>query len=91
MISYAQRREDHRIWELLKEKETGFYLDIGCSDWKQDSVSYFFYDGRFVVFCEFLGRYGFGLGKYPRSFLYFGACSEVLGIGFNDVWFQCCV
>ena len=26
------------------KKKRGFYIDIGCSDWKEDSISYFFYE-----------------------------------------------
>ena len=51
MRSYAQNGEDLNIWNILNAKQSGFYIDIGCSDWQAGSVSYFFYERGWMGLC----------------------------------------
>jgi FkbM family methyltransferase len=43
-ISYAQYSEDVVLWRALRDLETGFYVDVGAGDPKEDSVTYAFYE-----------------------------------------------
>jgi hypothetical protein len=43
-ISYAQNFGDVLLWRALKHVENGFYIDVGASDPKEDSVIKAFYD-----------------------------------------------
>jgi FkbM family methyltransferase len=43
-ISYAQNSEDVVLWRALRDVETGFYVDVGAGDPKEDSVTYAFYE-----------------------------------------------
>lgn len=43
-ISYAQRGEDRRLWDLIGEKSDGHYIDVGAWHPETDSVSKSFYD-----------------------------------------------
>ncbi|MCF4995532.1 FkbM family methyltransferase [Pseudomonas syringae] len=43
-ISYAQNFEDIRLWRILKQFESGFYIDVGANDPTHDSVTKAFYD-----------------------------------------------
>jgi hypothetical protein len=43
-ISYAQNSEDVVLWRALRDLETGFYVDVGAGDPKEDSVTYAFYE-----------------------------------------------
>jgi len=43
MISYAQNFEDVILERIFKDKESGFYVDIGACHPVYDSVTYHFY------------------------------------------------
>jgi FkbM family methyltransferase len=43
-ISYAQNFEYVLLWRVLKHVENRFYIDVGASDPKEDSVTKAFYD-----------------------------------------------
>jgi FkbM family methyltransferase len=43
-ISYAQNYEDVMLWRALKDVQHGFYIDVGASDPRLDSVTRAFYD-----------------------------------------------
>ncbi len=44
LTSHAQNFEDVILWRVLKNVETGFYIDIGAQDPVTDSVSLAFYE-----------------------------------------------
>ena len=43
-ISYAQSGEDVLLYKFLSHVPRGFYVDIGCWDWRLDNVDLFFYE-----------------------------------------------
>jgi FkbM family methyltransferase len=43
-VSYAQNSEDVVLWRALRDIGTGFYVDVGAGDPKEDSVTYAFYE-----------------------------------------------
>jgi len=43
-ISYGQNSEDVVLWRALRDLETGFYVDVGAGDPKEDSVTCAFYE-----------------------------------------------
>jgi hypothetical protein len=43
-ISYGQNSEDVVLWRALRDIGTGFYVDVGAGDPKEDSVTHAFYE-----------------------------------------------
>jgi FkbM family methyltransferase len=43
-ITWAQHWEDVRLWRVLRDREPGFYVDVGAMDPEEDSVTKVFYD-----------------------------------------------
>jgi len=68
-ISYSQVFEDARLWRALSDTEAGFYIDVGASWPKQDSVTQLFYEhGWSGINVEPLGRkYQALLEERPRD------------------------
>ena len=44
IVSYSQNAEDVRLWRIFRTIESGFYVDIGASDPRVDSVTHLFYE-----------------------------------------------
>jgi FkbM family methyltransferase len=43
-VSYAQSNEDVMLWRALRDVEQGFYVDVGASDPRENSVTCAFYE-----------------------------------------------
>lgn len=44
LVSYAQNREDLFLWALLAHRTPGRYVDVGCYDEREHSVTRLFYE-----------------------------------------------
>jgi FkbM family methyltransferase len=43
-VTWAQHGEDVRLWRVLRDRQPGFYVDVGAMDPDEDSVTKVFYD-----------------------------------------------
>jgi len=44
LTSFSQFGEDILLYKFLSHVQQGFYIDIGCYDWRKDNVGLFFYE-----------------------------------------------
>jgi FkbM family methyltransferase len=68
IISFAQNAEDVRLWRVLAQRVSGFYVDVGAGDPEIDSVTKLFYDaGWSGINVEPGPAHGALVGARPRD------------------------